>query len=41
MKKKKFSKSEQNLRNWLLKGGRKDSKKDFVTLLKRAIQPAK
>lgn len=34
-------KKDKFLRDWLKKGGRKDSKKDFLALLKRASQPSK
>lgn len=37
MKKKKFSSEDKNLRDFLVKGGREGSKKDFLTLLKRAV----
>ncbi len=33
---KRFSKKDQKLRDFLKKGGRENSKKDFLTLLKRA-----
>jgi hypothetical protein len=36
MKRKRLLKKDKNLLNWLKQGGRKDSKKDFLTLLKRA-----
>lgn len=37
MKKKKFSNKDKKPRNWSVKGGRENSKKDFLTLLKRAV----
>jgi hypothetical protein len=37
---KKFSPKHLKLRSWLLKGGRKQSKPDFFTLLKRAAKAA-
>ena len=37
MKKKKFNKKDKKLRDFLAKGGREDSKKDFSRLLKRAV----
>lgn len=40
-KKKKFNIGDKKLRDWLKSGGREDSKKYFVTLLKRAVQPTK
>ena len=40
MKTKKFSPKEIKLRNWLVKGERKQSKPDFLTLLKRAAKVA-
>ncbi len=40
-KKKKFNAIDKKLKNWLKSGGREGSKKDFLTLLKRAVQPAK
>jgi len=36
MKKKKFSSQYKKLRDWFVKGGRDNSKKDFLTLLKQA-----
>lgn len=38
MKKKKFSSKDKKLREFLVKGGREGSKKDFLTLLKRAVR---
>lgn len=37
MKKKKFSSKDKKLRDFLKKGGREGSKKDFLTLLKQAV----
>lgn len=37
MKKKKITKNEKKLKNWLKKGGRENAKKDFISLLKRAV----
>lgn len=41
MKKKKLLQKDKDLLNWLKKGGRDDSKKDFQTVLKKASQPIK
>ena len=35
--KKRFSPKDKKLRDFLVKGGREGSKKDFFTLLKRAV----
>jgi hypothetical protein len=40
MKTKKFSQKDIKLREWLIKGGRKQSKPNFFTLLKRAAKAA-
>ncbi len=37
MKKKRFSPKDKKLRDFLVKGGREGAKKDFFTLLKRAV----
>lgn len=38
MAKKKISyRKDKKVRNWLKQGGREGSKKDFLTLLKRAV----
>jgi len=39
--KKKFTNKDKKLRDWLKKGGREDSKKDFFTLLKKAVLPSR
>lgn len=41
MKKKKFSKKDQKLREFLVKGGRGGAKTDFLVLIKKATQPFK
>jgi hypothetical protein len=41
MKKRKLNLKDQKLKNWLKQGGREDSKRDFLTLLKRAGRSAK
>jgi len=41
MKTKKFSLKDKKLRDWLKKGGREGSKKDFLTLLKKAVLPSR
>jgi len=41
MKKKKLLQKDKNLLGWLKKGGREDSKKDFLAVLKVASQPVK
>lgn len=40
MKKKKFSLKDKKLREWVMKSGREGAKKDFFTLLKRAVLPS-
>ncbi len=37
MKKKRLSPKDKKLQEFVKKGGREDSKKDFLTLLKRAV----
>lgn len=37
MKRKKLNQKDKNIINWLKQGGREGSKKDFLTLLKRAV----
>ncbi len=39
--KNKKTKKDKDLLNWLKKGGREGSKKDFLSLVTRASQPAK
>ena len=34
---KKLKEKDKKLRNWFVRGGRDNSKKDFLTLLKRAV----
>lgn len=41
MKTKQLHEKDKKLKDWLKAGGREGSKKDFLTLLKRAVQPAK
>lgn len=39
MKKKSLKDKDKKLTDYLRKGGREDSKKDFLTLLKKAVRP--
>ncbi len=41
MKKKKLLQKDKNLLDWLRKGGREGSKKDFLAVLKVSAQPVK
>lgn len=38
MPKKKFSNKDKKFRDWLVKGGRDNSKRDFLALVKKAVQ---
>lgn len=37
MKSKKLTEKDEKLKSWLKAGGREGAKKDFLTLLKRAV----
>jgi hypothetical protein len=41
MKKKKLHQKDKNLLDWVKKGGRDNSKKDFLSLVKLSAQPSK
>lgn len=36
--KKKLTSKDKAIKDWLKKGGRREAKKDFLTLLKRAVK---